>query len=146
MAAPLAIATKAIGTRVLAQAAVKTATKKITTSATDKTMQIVSKARPALDKLRAMSKQQDSNIGEEKPRRSNVQAGQDLLSETAAMKILDDLLEKFKKTRGSVNEKMEKVGLVKDILTEQTKNITLSKGINHIERDVSKSKFRNNMR
>ena len=63
MAAPLVIATKAIGTRVLAQAAAKTATKKITTSATDKTMQIVSKARPALDKLRAMSKQQDINMG-----------------------------------------------------------------------------------
>lgn len=134
MAAPLVIATKAIGTKVLTKSAAKTAATKI-----------AKKATPALDKLRAMSKQQASNTGEEKPRNS-VQVTQDLLSETAVCKLLDDLLKKFEKTRGSVNEKMKKEGLADEILTEQTKNTTLSKGLDQIQKEVSKPKFRNKMR
>ena len=130
MAAPLVIAAKAIGTKVLKSAAKTAATKKAT---------------PALDKLRAMSKQQASNAGEEKPRNS-VQVAQDLLSETAVCKLLDDLLKKFEKVRGGVNEEMKKAGLADEILTEQTKNTTLSKGLDQIQKEVSKPKFRNKMR
>lgn len=151
MAAPLVIAAKAIGTKVLAKSAAKTAATKVAKEVaisyvTDKAMEVASKkATPALDKLRAMSKQQASNAGEEKPRNS-IQATQDLLSETAVCKLLDDLLKKFEKTRGSVNEKMKKEGLTDEILTEQTKNTTLSKGLDQIQKEVSKPKFRNKMR
>lgn len=138
MAAPLVIAAKAIGTKV---------SKKVAISyATNKAMEVASKkATPALDKLRAMSKQQASNAGEKKPQNS-VQVTQDLLSETAICKLLDDLLKKFEKTRKGINEKMEKEGLTKEIMTEQTKNTTLSKGISQIEKEISKPKFRNKMR
>lgn len=138
MAAPLVIAAKAMGTKIAKKVAIS--------YAADKAMEVASKkATPALDKLRAMSKQQASNAGEEKPQDS-VKVTQDLLSETAVCKLLDDLLKKFEKTRGSVNEKMKKSELADEILTEQTKNTTLSKGLDQIQKEVSKPKFRNKMR
>lgn len=139
MAAPIVVAAaKTFVANEVKKQAIKTLSDSAIKKATSKT--------PYLDKLRAMQKHKDS---EQQTPRERISITQDMMSETAIVKMIDDLLQKFKKLRENTNEKFKKQGLVKEIATEATTNAKLSKNMDSIAKgikEVSKPKHRNKMR
>ena len=146
MAAPIvAVATKVTGTKIATSIGAK---KLVQTGATSMAERATSKT-PYLDKLRAMKPKLNHNENTiSHKQREKIQAGNDMMSETAAIKMLDDLLQKFKQIRGNANDKL-KQGLVKEITAEASKNANLSSNMDSIAKDIkeaNKPKHRNKMR
>lgn len=149
MAAPIiAVAAK---TALKTYAANKLRKKATETLASSATKNVASKT-PYLDKLRAMKPESKNSEQQAKPR-ERINITQDLMSETAMVKILDELLERFSKITKNFNDKLKKQGLLKDITKETATNAALSRSMDSIaknigSKEISKQplKHRNKMR
>ena len=145
MAAPIvAVAAKAAAKTFVANEVKKQAIKTLSDSAIKK----ATSKTPYLDKLRAM-KPKNKNGDQQEKTRERISIAQDLMSETAIVKMIDDVLQKFNKVRKNVNDNLKKQGLVKEITAEANKNTSLSNNMTSMAKDikeVSTPKHRNKMR
>ncbi|MGX2972653.1 hypothetical protein [Helicobacter sp. T3_23-1059] len=146
MAAPIiAVAAKTALKTYAANKLRKKATETLTNSATKN----VASKTPYLDKLRAM-KPKNKDGEQQAKSRERINIAQDLMSETAIVKMLDDLLQKFQKVRENVSDNIKKQGLSKEIYKEASKNAILTSKMDSIAKGIKETnkplKHRNKMR